>query len=687
MKNIIFLIVIAAVTCLKAQNTEPEPFKFFNTSPNDWRTNTTERTWELSASNTDGPNGLLPKEFIIGWWWGHDLRSADNLNSNMAQANMGLNWGYSPFITGGLVNTPGHPQYTNLNGKIKTIPAFWQYPSEAESIQFEPTLWVEENDKEKFKPLLSESAHSIFGFQKGLMENNPTPSPIVVTNSIYRLKLRKIESYPNGGLILSNPWKNDQFTRFTVRSKNDEDPNKCGIKQIIDMREIGGFITAYYDLIFQKGVGWFVSINFRLDEPLPNLTELDNNASILKIKVPYFTDKKLDLPANKFIKFSYIPKELNIGIKDPFASNPNIDNKYFENATDINGRGGFYFNPPLENGGETINITAGYLRNIVSAQQDQDITISAFFEYNPKKNNNPLPRYEFDDTDNPGKNTDFERLGLNVYYDNKINLSIDWLRIGNPASLAVYQGWHDNEYWHYAQRLIDFVHDKPGNCIDGLSGVTSFKKDVDINANYELFRIYGGNGHDATCIWNWGMKRYWNKLFPNMLVQSMGPELSNQYDWYVQPKDRWQSLPALKGGYASPAYYPSQNASSDNIRHGLTEDCGMRGDPTFWTGGSNQITKFSWNSGYETSLLYPSFSGTALSFVPTNPQTDGVSIIQRIREEQPFHYNAWNNTTNPVNYEEFYRTILGGGNDGGGDGGQSHGFQARWENEIGRAHV
>ena len=648
MKKTIFLIIIISFNCLYAQNIEPNALNF--RYPNSQAVPATQDFF--------GADRFPQNNFIIGWWWGHDLRSADNLNSNMVATWSGANNNYVIFTETGLINSTGHPEYTIHNNKIKIIPALQNFPSSGESIQFEPTLLIEQNDPEKFKPLISngkEGAHSIFGFQGGIIANNHSPSPIDVDNNDpeyikYRLKLNSTESYANP--ILSNPWINNQFTRFG---------KKVDIGNTIFNRTTEA--NAYYNLIYYGGAGWFVTINFRLEDNLPgtfnNPGTLANSTSILKIQIPYHKNT-----SSGYIRFMDVPYSLNPPGFDFFIDNPNEHN-----------RGGFYFNPPLSNNNETIDITAGFLRTIQDglptgqSLYQRDITISAYFKCQPNGIPNPLPRYEFDKTDND--NEDFQTLGMDVDYLGHLSLSIDWLRIGNPLSLASYQGWLDNDWWTI-QRLIDFVNDKPGGCIDGHGDVindqayniTNFKGSVNIGTNYELFRIYGGSGHDGTCIWNWGMKRYWNKLFPNMLVQSIGPELSDQYHWYVGSKERWEILPALKGGYASPAYYPSTNQYN---RYGLNNNCGLRGDPGNWNAGDN----FTLNSGYETSILYPSYntSGNLTAFTVTNPlPTGSKSIIQMIREEQAVSYQG-----NTISADKLYKDAIN-------DYNATHSFQARWEN-------
>ena len=657
MKIIIFLI---SISLCYSQNKEPDPetFDFPFTSQ-------TATRGALSAHTQD--------KFVAGWWWGFDIVCADNLTSNMSATYFGANNNYWVFEIQNLINTLSHPNY-NLHGtagKIKLTPASWILPFNGVSMQYEPTLLI--NAPYDFQKVATdESANSIFGFKNrvgGTIERDAyNPSDVK-----YRLKL---SSADRNKTILSEPWMNDQIRRLDsklimndVFENNNDKPHN--------------YNDAYYTSLMQSGRAWFVSINFRITSVMTG----NSSDIIMKIKLPYKDGK--GNPG--FIKFSTLPPKLNPDYTD--ENNPTLTNEfqYFVNSSNVNGRGGFYYYAPSSPTYEFI-ITKGLLRSFY-VTQNQDITISAYFERDIKGKINPLPIWEHFDG-NGGKDDpngeDFHTLGLDVYYEGDWDIAIDWLRIGNPYSLAVYQGRFDIDWWFDYQRLIDFVHDKPGNCIKkekdnnghGIeeSGadfdISNFKKSVNIGDNYELFRLYSGNGHDATCIWNWGMKRYINKLYPGMFVQSMGSEYSDEYQWYCQPNDRWQSLPALKGGYASPAYYPAGTAPA----YGLGDKSGIKGPPAYMS-GSNIINNFTLNSGYETWLKYPylntSFQAYGGSSFDYDNPCQGCNIIQMIREEKDItNYNHVDGTQTTIPSEAFYDAIFGGG----GDLAQTNCFQGRWEN-------
>ena len=440
--------------------------------------------------------------FIIGFWWGADLRIADNLRGNMIQQIIGPNLGDGIFDF--IVPLNNSMNYNVLHEKKMLIPGFEILPRLAHAIEFKARLTIDPNNVKNFNPI-NDSSHSIFGFRfihPGLLqggffsdEDNTTHQ---LNNSqnylVKRLSLKKNGSYVNS-IILKKPWINDQITRMKTKVKlngrllpNDKNngtniPSDPYSTETYD--KDGNKVYPNNDDQTCEGNLWFVTINLRRTE---NVTNLDVETPVLTIKVPYYKFSNGDedeQPVNEdhggYIKFvDFMNHDLNhnqfeaifdegrIGlfsytsktehdynwsegdirslITDYSAVTPN-ENDPWTNYIDQNSRrprGKYeYFKP--QNPITEFIITYGMLKEIEGANIDinEDINISAFFYcdgLNDPMNMNPYPRYEVGGDDNTSEGAEFQKLGLDVIYHGNCNIAIDLIRIEDVQAHSVLKG-------------------------------------------------------------------------------------------------------------------------------------------------------------------------------------------------------------------------------------------------------
>jgi hypothetical protein len=206
--KIIILLIFILSFSLNSQDKEPEAFRFY-IPPN------------ITNSPLDSNlQQFKYDDFWIGWFWGGHCKLAEAMYMN-GNHNFDGPGGYSYFSD----------KYYNYvpSKKLKAVAAFVddQYPHQAKSLQYEPTLLIE--DGLKFNRYADKS-NPIWGFKSIKGEILSNPADINYSRLILKSTDTSITNNPSYP-VLAQPWVSDELgyhLEFTKELTDVYDTNRSG---------------------------------------------------------------------------------------------------------------------------------------------------------------------------------------------------------------------------------------------------------------------------------------------------------------------------------------------------------------------------------------------------------------------------------------------------------------------------
>ena len=502
---------------------------------------------------------------------------------------LGWQWGGMPIMTSKLLmNSNQGYEFRDTLYSSTFIPSVRQnyiaagwVPTVCQSMEFSAAL---KSVPDSFVTIPGDPWHNIFGFQN--IKGEIQPTQIQDPTNFHRLILKTTGSYVND-TVLSNPWMDNQYLCYD---------------QSLDTNYKYNW-NIYLNKIGWDGQHWYLSINLRRLDSLDNSS---GNDTILAISMP-----------------ALLSDNSNWGMK--FDSIPDINNNIHLND---NGDRGYVIDCKSQTLSK-IYIT----KNMIppsGSPYGHDITINAHFKCNNDLQNN---NYFL----NPGNGSDpfIKNLKIAVKYYGRMNIALDWIRISTDKTQNLFYGVFDNKQGF----------DTPNNAYSLDSNVQLHLIDtMHRSKSFKFFRIYAGNGYDASTVSYWGALRYFNKIFGGLTVNSSGAYLMKHFDYYVGHNEIWANNSALKK--ANSPCFSMTNHVLDKIgnnyvydnRQFLNRDAvtksGYRGFVDYWDYHAIpdcSREKDTLNSLYETWLAY----GDVSPFCPNN---SNLNLLKTLRDSTLDYY-------------------------------------------------
>jgi hypothetical protein len=552
------------------------------------------------------------KDFLLAWNWGNRGEELDKvLNIKYYHGYLGyinnqnsdtLDVIDNSVIIENLAMAGGRQSHVILN-------AFSAY--------YEPTLTVDTTNN--FTPRVADKTGAVFGWRG----KSGGITYITDTNSTEYHRVHLLTSNFNGEqMVLWNVWQNNlmHYLNYPWSTENpDYDPDVVRKDTLVNGERI------------------YLSINMHT---IGDIQSLNDDEVVLKIRLPYQEYSYLDSLGIYYEKHIL---QTRYAFFDAIPNTDGLSQTYIYNIIGSRGdsRGYTRHLKYLLDAQKTsiFKVTAKMLKGLLDP--NGNITLSAHLTFN--KTDGPLVR---DSIENPRLMPDWyehydvnyyiKKLDVEVYYTDKIDLAIDYIKLETPQFRALSHGKYDTTMKRMVFNYLDSLGTKTrhgkvfrfyGNdeIIPGLySANRYFNMFVDTLAALETF-VYDNPA--AHYLYATGFKEYWNGTNINWHLFNAAP----YYKTGMFPNDTW----------------PDKNVGL--LNHGLGYE-GLKKVDSFGNLIDEAVLN-SLNSGYETILM------------GLYDRVDGISyngeILRKLPSQTNWNIDSLNSFYNSKWGDKYFNTPMG----------------------------